>query len=115
MQVSIYAEHKDLEAIAEPVSRAIKVCIKATGSVMTFEDNRDEEGNGNFGIKINIRKKGELRDPLKKLYGIANTHKLEFAVGIVDEKTGKSEAICYFGKEEGMPDLFEIANYLGLK
>lgn len=125
MQVSIYAEHQDLEEVAKPVSNAISQWIKATGSVAIFVDDRNEEGEddgefdrqgtGNLGIKINIRKKSELRDPLKKLYAIATKHKLEFVVGLVDEKTGKSEEVCYFGKEEGVPDVFEIANYLGLK
>ena len=54
-------------------------------------------------------------NPLKKLYAIATKQKIEFVVGIVDDKTGESEEVCYFGKQEGMPDVFEIANYLGLK
>lgn len=114
MKISMYVESVNLDDVAKPISSAIVDWIKATGSAASFVDKQDQEGSRQLGIELNIRKKGELKDPLKKLYEIANKNKSEFAVGIVDQKTGLSEEVCFFGREEGKPDAFEIANYLGL-
>lgn len=114
----MYVEGSDLDDVAKPISSSIADWIKTTGSVATFVDQTNDSGGipeRNLGINIRIRKKGEMRDALKKLYEIANKHKREFVIGIVDEKSGVSEEVCFFGHEEGKPDVFEIANYLGLK
>lgn len=113
MKLSFYVDSDDIADIAKAVSSSITQWIKATNSPAYFIDN-GEGTTRQLGIQLQIRKKGELRDPLKKLYEIANKQRCEFAVGIVDKKTGETEEICYFGKSEGKPDAFEIANYLGL-
>lgn len=114
MKLSFYVDGSNIDDAAKAVTSSVTEWIKATGSVATFIDQKIENGERQLGIQLNIRKKGELRDPLKKLYEIANKQKCEFAVGIIDEKTDETEEICYFGKEEGKPDTFEIANYLGI-
>jgi len=113
----MYVEGSDLNDVAKPITSSITEWIKNTGSVAIFIDQSsgsNENPERHLGIHIRIRKKGEMRDVLKKLYEIANKNKREFVVGIVDEKTGISEEVCFFGYEEGKPDVFEIANYLGL-
>ena len=67
-----------------------------------------------FGVTITIDKKLQLKQPLNFLYGIAKKYKIDFVIGIVCGDTGKMEDVCYFGHEEGRPDMYEIAMYLGL-
>lgn len=113
----MYVEGTDLDDFAKPVSSSINEWIKQSGSVASFVDETtdiDGESRRNLGIHLRIRKKGEMREALKKLYEVANKNKCEFVIGVVDEKTGLSEEMCYFGYEEGKPDAFEIANYIGL-
>ena len=60
-----------------------------------------------------MKKNQHLKDPLSFLHGVAKDHKVDFVVGFFEEN-GDSEDVCYFGHEEGKPDIVEIANYLGL-
>ena len=118
MLLFMYVESSYLDDIAKPVTSSITEWIKKTGSVATFIDQTNEVDKASrqrdLGIHLRIRKKGEMKDALKKLYEVAKKNKCEFAVGIIDEKRGTSEEVCFFGYEEGKPDAFEIANYLGL-
>lgn len=61
-----------------------------------------------------MKSKFKLKEPLNFLYKIAKTHKCEFIIAMLDSESGDLEEVCYFGFEEGRPDLFEIANYLSL-
>lgn len=67
-----------------------------------------------FGLTLSIKNKKHLQEPLNFLNKIAQSNKCEFVVGYFNETTNKKEDVCFFGFEEGKPDLFEIANYLGL-
>ena len=76
--------------------------------------DQDQLGTELLGIHIDVRKRMELKEPLNFLYTLAKQHKTEFVIGIIDERTGEQEDVCYFGFEEGKPDIYEISNYLGL-
>ncbi len=73
-----------------------------------------EETVADVGLYIEVKRRAELKTPLNFLYTLAKKHKVEFVVGIIDDKTGEQEDVCFFGHEEGKPDAFEISNYLGL-
>lgn len=66
-----------------------------------------------LGIQIEVKKKQYLKEPLNFLYDLAKNEKCEFVIGFFEED-GAREDVCYFGYEEGRPDLYEIANYVGL-
>jgi hypothetical protein len=53
-----------------------------------------------------------LKIPINFLYQLARQQKIDFELGIAE--SDQFEAICYFGHEEGRPDIFEMALYLGL-
>lgn len=53
-----------------------------------------------------------LKVPVNHLYQLARQHKIDFELGIAQQ--GQFEAVCYFGAEEGRPDIFEMSMYLGL-
>lgn len=114
MLLSMYVEGSDLSDVEKPITAAISQWLQATKSVATFIDETNDSGERSLGIQLRIRKKGEMKAALQKLYEIAKQNKREFVIGIVDEKSGCSEEVCFFGHEEGKPDVFEIANYLGL-
>lgn len=65
------------------------------------------------GLLVWVKKAEQLKMPLNFLYGLAKTFKLEFAVSL-EEENGGWEEVCYFGHEEGKPDVFEISCYTGL-
>ena len=66
------------------------------------------------GLLLIIKNKFDLKDPLNALYAVAKQEKCDFVVGYIEEQTNSKEDVCYFGHEEGRPDLHEIACYLGL-
>ena len=65
-------------------------------------------------MNLKVKNKFKLKDPLNFLYTLAKTHKCEFVIAMACQETGEIQDVCYFGYEEGRPDLFEIANYLSL-
>lgn len=68
---------------------------------------------GEPGVEVTMSTKFDLKDPLNALQSIASKQKCNFVVGFIDEQSGTREDVCYFGHEEGRPDLHEIACYLG--
>lgn len=66
------------------------------------------------GIRLQLKSKYKLKEPLNFLHAQAKKHKCEFVVAQFYPETGDIEDVCYFGYEEGRPDLHEIANYLSL-
>ncbi|ABC30825.1 conserved hypothetical protein [Hahella chejuensis KCTC 2396] len=126
MLLYIYVDGTDLEDIAGDVSSAIESWVKESALDLTFVDNRqaepeasedvdlDDPSDWRIGVNLSIRNKKQLKEPLEGLYKIAKRLKCEFVIGIIDEKTGEQEDVCYFGFEEGQPDMFEVGNYLGI-
>lgn len=68
-----------------------------------------------IGIYTSARKSKQLQTPLNFLYNVAKNNKVEFAIAMMDDDNGDTEwqEVCFFGYEEGQPDIFEIGCYLG--
>lgn len=124
MELKIYIDSSDLETsrlkeIFLPIQNLISDWISEQKLTITLLSNltpNDETdlADQKLGIHIQVKSKFKLKEPLNFLYKIANTYKCEFVIGMMDSDSGELEEICYFGHEEGRPDLFEIANYLTL-
>jgi len=118
MDLHIYIDESafddtELNDIAEPVIDSISNWLgEEKKNIQLLNDKGDDDWKIGMGLKI--KSKYKLKDPLNFLYGLAKTHKCEFVIAIVNTETNTSEDVCYFGYEEGQPDLFEIANYLEL-
>lgn len=69
--------------------------------------------SGGPGLQLTPGSKFDLKDPLNALQSIAKQHKCNFVVGTIADD-GEREDVCYFGHDEGRPDLHEIGCYLGL-
>lgn len=71
-----------------------------------------EPESGVPGVEVAMASKFDLKEPLNALQAIATKQKCNFVVGFIDGKSGTREDVCYFGHDEGRPDLHEIACYL---
>ena len=118
MNIYIYADSDELEdyaallfsqitAWAEPKTNSTAI-FRGEGAQIPAITNRDIE----LGLDINLSKPEKLKEPLNFLYKLAQEHKCEIVVGLVEEQDYRD--VCFFGFEEGRPDLFEIANYLSV-
>lgn len=111
MELYIYIEADELEDIAEPMVDAITPWI-GNNNEKTRLVNRLEDGQ--VGVNMTVTSKNGLKKPLIFLYDLAKEYKCDFVVGILTPETGDMEDVCYFGHEEGRPDMFEMGCYLGL-
>ena len=116
MKIFIHIDGNDLADIADPVSAAITAWIKGCNCTAAPVNARDEQaGSWTLGLTIDTGKKAVLKQALEFLYGLAREYQQDFVVGFIDADTGTAHKVCYFGHEEGRPDITEIGNYLGLK
>lgn len=122
MKLHIYIDSSDIEPsrlddIYTPISEEITNWIGDKQTVRSLSDTTDADehlAQRKLGISIELKSKHKLKDPLNFLYTLAKTYQCEFAIAIVDPDSNELEDVCYFGFEEGRPDLFEVANYLAL-
>ena len=120
MDLQIYIDDADLDdgslnEMIKPVSESISAWIgENKKSVQLLAQDSSEGDKFKLGMSIQVKSKYKLKDPLNFLYSIAKEQQCEFVIAIVSSDKGTTEDICYFGYEEGRPDLFEIANYLEL-
>ena len=116
MKIFIYIDNADLEDIAPKVESAITTWVKDCDCTAEAVNTCDEEtGDWALGMRIDTGKKAVLKKALDFLYGLAKEFEQDFAVGFIDADSGAAHKVCYFGHEEGRPDINEIGSYLGLK
>ncbi len=120
MKIFLFLDSHDTDEVSEPMAAAITHWLEKSQSsavLINAQASQGAEGtrsDWDFGMIIDTNKKATLAKPLNFLYDQAREHRQEFVVGLIDEATGRYEDICYFGYEEGKPDMFEFASYLGL-
>ena len=66
-------------------------------------------------MNLTPKRRSELRKALDHLHSLAKQYRCDFVVGLASSNKGPAQDICYFGYEEGKPDVHEIANYLGFR
>ena len=113
MDLYFYVASDDFEELVEPVSTSLTTWIGDRTEGLSLV-NQCEEGVFRLGINITINEKAKLKKPLSFLYKVAKEHRCDFVIGIFCPDTGSMEDVCYFGHEEGRPDMYEVANYLEL-
>ncbi len=112
MKIYMLAEHDDLDEVGETMAEAISTwAATITRPVKVISPTEDDL---QVGIIMDVGKKIALKEPVNYLYTLAKEHKAEFVIGIISDD-GSQEKVCFFGFEEGKPDINEIAQYLGLK
>lgn len=117
MNLYMFAEHDELEEIQSALFDALTSYIEPK-TTMTVVNRLDSDVKTKrvieLGIELSVSKTIKLKDPLNTLFGFAKTNGCDFVVGVIEDD-GRYQDICYFGAEEGRPDLYEIAHYIGLE
>lgn len=115
MKIFIHIDNPDPETEIEPIRQAIAQWIDGCDCTAKLVDEPSaDDGDHVLGLRIDTSKKAVLKKALDFLYGIARDTSLDFAVGYIDD-AGVAHKVCYFGNEEGRPDISEIGSYLGLR
>lgn len=128
MQIDIYIdttefksefESEDFRALSDKFTSAFSEWVAShANAAFLFSPNaetpKEDLADANFGLSLTLSRKQALKDPLNLLYRFAKEQQLEFVIAMRDPESNESEDVCYFGFEEGRPDVYEVANYLGL-
>ncbi len=115
MDVYMLAVADEIEEVKTEVIEAISLALKdekLRGELIS-ECSSEEPEEWRIGIQVSLSKKKFLQEPLNFLNSVAKQHKIDFVVGFIEN--GEAEDVCFFGHNEGKPDLFEVGTYLGLK
>ncbi len=118
MDLYLFAEHDDLADYAADLNTEIEAWAEPK-TIMTsiyrdiYSDSQPKSAREiEVGIELTTNKAQKLKEPLNFLYTLAKKYHCDFSVGIIGE--AKYQDVCFFGDEEGRPDMYEIANYLEL-
>jgi hypothetical protein len=102
-------------SVADQLMEAITVWVKSEETHVEIIDKRPEDmAAWELGIQLECKRRIHMKPSLDFLFKLAKKIEREFVIGLYD-KRGARENICYFGYEEGCPDIDEVAMYLGLK
>ncbi len=71
-----------------------------------------EQTHSKPGLQLALSEKNQLKEPLNQLHRFAQKAKCDFVIGLVASDGSPLEEICFFGHNEGKPDVFEIYCYL---
>ena len=116
MRIFIHIDDDELDDIAAAASAAIAAWVAGCDCVARLVSEQDPQSSAwTLGLTIDTSRKAVLKKALDAMYGIAREHQRECVVGFVDAETGRAQKVCYFGHEEGRPDIDEIGSYLGLR
>ncbi len=124
MDIYIYIDGSDLDEIAGGISSSIEDWLSKskTQAVLVNQIHESDETmreedlpDWDLGIIIKINKGKKLKEPLNYLYGLAKEYKRDFVLGIITSDTQVKEDVCFFGNEEGKPDVNEISSYVGVQ
>lgn len=116
MKIFIYAVSDDLQDIATELEEAISAWVSTHSAHCELISIHTEDCRWQrVGMHLQVKKAAQLKDHLNNLHSLARTHKCDFVIGILPEdETDEGEEVCFFGYNEGRPDMFEVGCYLGL-
>ena len=116
LKVYLFAVHDELDDIASALAVSLADWAEAKTTIQFVHRTDEAVKSGHdieLGFELTISKTQKLKEPLNFLYATAREHQCEFVVGIIEDDAYQD--VCYFGFEEGRPDMYEIAHYLGLE
>lgn len=113
MHIYFFIDGSDFSEVHDNIVNDLSSWLTESRSSATLinEAAPDDDNHWLLGLCIDTNNKKTLKKPLDFLYTIAKIYKQEFVIGLFD-KEKRREDICYFGDEEGKPDLNEVTNYL---
>lgn len=115
MRLYILLDDESPEEVADKLMKAISGWLEEADLDAQAVDIREGEfDDWQLGIVLETKRTSGLKKPLEFLYKQAKKMEREFVIGFYDKESGEREDVCYFGCEEGRPDVDEVALYLGL-
>jgi len=120
MKITFYIDNPDLDELVDALEVELRDWIKSSNSTAELINDRPDEmvfdrrGGWDFGLQLQTKKKTTLQKPLEFLQELAKRMKLDIAIGLRDETSGKVEDICFIAWEEPALSLDEVATYLGM-
>lgn len=117
MQIFIHIEdNPELDDIAGELVAAIATWVAGCNcTARVVDEGLSDSGARTVGLVIDTGKRAMLKPAVDFMYRLASSHEQECVVGYVDADSGAAHKVCYFGHEEGRPDIGEIGSYLGLR
>lgn len=118
MNIYMFAEQDELDDIRSALAVELSQWSEPKTTVTFVNRDADSAETPNtkrsieLGIELTLSKVQKLKEPLNALYKMSKAHHCDFVVGIIEGESYQD--VCYFGDQEGRPDMFEIANYLGM-
>lgn len=108
------ADDENPTTVADKLQAAINLWLASEELEITPVDERPEsKEDWQVGVQFQCQRKAALKAPLDFLFKWAKKAEREFVIGFYDKRSGEREDVCYFGFEEGKPDISEVAMYLG--
>jgi len=116
MNLYILLDDEEPETIADKLMAKIDGWLQESELDIQPVDVRPENSSEwQQGVRFECKRKVGLKQPLEFLFMLAKKIEREFVIGFYDKESGNKEDVCYFGYEEGRPDIDEVGLYLGLK
>jgi len=116
MNLYVLLDHDEPQALADDLMAHINNWLRDSELDAKALDIRSENSNEwQLGVQFECQRKMVLKQPLDFLFKLAKKMECEFVIGCYDKASGNREDVCYFGYEEGRPDMDEVGIYLGLK
>lgn len=110
MKIYMYVDNPELAENEQPLADAIHTWVGEDNPHVSAVYKQTDPVT--LGIELEMKNRKFLIEPLNELNKLAQQYKCDFVVGFFEGD--EREDVCYFGKEEGKPDAFEIGSYLGL-
>lgn len=112
MHVYVFVDNPDFGENEDAVIAQIESWVGEDNPHVTFvNDCNGQNGTKRLGVELKLKQRKFLSPPLLALNKVAQQYKCDFVVGYIEENV--YEDVCFFGKEEGKPDAYEIGCYLG--
>lgn len=104
------------ETVADKLVSALTDWLANSNAEISLINERPQDvDEWQIGLRFDCQRKAALKAPLEFLFQWAKKAEREFVIGFYDKQSRSREDVCYFGHEEGRPDMNEVSMYLGLK
>jgi len=112
---SLLDDEKPETAADKLVAALTDWLVNSDSEISLINERPEDVDEWQVGLQFDCQRKAALKAPLEFLFQWAKKAEREFVIGFYDKQSSSREDVCYFGHEEGRPDINEIAMYLGLK
>jgi hypothetical protein len=105
----------DADVDRDAIAAELETWLTESRSSAELINSEDPSGELDWllGLQIDSKRPKTIAKPMQQLYAIAVAHELECVVGQYGDD-GEREDVCYFGFEEGKPNIDEVMMYLSL-